>query len=143
MTLYQEIIFLKHHFKGKWVVENVQAYYKPLIEPQPLGRHWYWANFRIENIPVKSLGLCATITKAGKQLRRKTMVELQAALGIDLSGYDIRNKSLLLRNCVEPEVGKYILDQALVYSNKQVSKNEKSTSVESDETLVEKEDTNE
>ena len=34
MKLYEEIIFLKHFFKGKWVVENVKPYYKPLIEPQ-------------------------------------------------------------------------------------------------------------
>jgi thiol-disulfide isomerase/thioredoxin len=31
MRLYQEIIFLNHWFKGKWVVENVKSYYKPLI----------------------------------------------------------------------------------------------------------------
>ncbi|GAI27248.1 unnamed protein product, partial [marine sediment metagenome] len=32
MELYQEIILLKHFFRGKWVVENVKPYYKPLIE---------------------------------------------------------------------------------------------------------------
>ena len=32
-NLYQEIIFLKHYFKGMWVVENVNPFYKPLIEP--------------------------------------------------------------------------------------------------------------
>ncbi len=40
MGLYQEILFLKHYFKGGWVVENVIGYYKPLIIPQPeLGYH--------------------------------------------------------------------------------------------------------
>jgi len=40
MKLYQEIIFLKHHFKGKWLVENVIPYYEPLIAPtQTLQRH--------------------------------------------------------------------------------------------------------
>lgn len=52
MRLYQEIILLKTYFKGKYCVENVQAYYKPLIEPQVVGRHWYWANFPIEKIKV-------------------------------------------------------------------------------------------
>lgn len=33
MRLYQEIILLKHHFKGRYCIENVQAYYKPLIKP--------------------------------------------------------------------------------------------------------------
>ena len=33
MELYEEIIFLKHFFKGKWVVENTISYYEPLIKP--------------------------------------------------------------------------------------------------------------
>ena len=111
MRLYQEIIFLKHHFMGDWIVENVQAYYKPLIEPQSLGRHWYWANFTIGKIPVKSSSLTGGIkTSSGKRLIRKTTEELQNHLGIDLSGYSVRNKRLLLRNCVEPEVGLHILN---------------------------------
>jgi len=40
MQLYQEIVLLKHHFKGKWCVENVISYYDPLYPPprsrQPL-----------------------------------------------------------------------------------------------------------
>lgn len=47
MSLYQEIIFLQHHFFGKWVVENVNAYYEPLIPAQKRDRHLYWANFKI------------------------------------------------------------------------------------------------
>lgn len=31
MSLYQEIIFLQHFFKGKFVVENVKPFYEPLI----------------------------------------------------------------------------------------------------------------
>ena len=34
MQLYQEIILLRHHFNGKYCVENVQYYYKPFIEPR-------------------------------------------------------------------------------------------------------------
>lgn len=110
MKLYQEIIFIKHHFNGKYVVENVQAYYKPLIEPQSLGRHWYWSNFPIEKIPVDSLSLTGGIkTTAGKWLIRKSVSELEAKLGYDLSPFKIKNKRLLLRNCVEPEVGLHIL----------------------------------
>lgn len=45
MKLYEEIIFLEHNFKGKYVVENVIPYYKPLIEAQKRGRHLYWTNF--------------------------------------------------------------------------------------------------
>jgi DNA (cytosine-5)-methyltransferase 1 len=45
MNLYQEIIFLENHFKGKYCVENVIPYYEPLIPGQKRGRHIYWCNF--------------------------------------------------------------------------------------------------
>ena len=34
MNLYGEIILLQTFFKGKYVIENVKPYYKPLIEAQ-------------------------------------------------------------------------------------------------------------
>jgi len=49
MKLYQEIIFLDNYFKGKYVVENVIPYYKPLIESKKRGRHLYWTNFNLPN----------------------------------------------------------------------------------------------
>jgi len=48
--LYQEIIFLDNFFKGKYVVENVIPFYKPLIKAQKIGRHLFWANFNINKI---------------------------------------------------------------------------------------------
>lgn len=50
MKLYQEIIFLQHFFKGKYVVENVIPYYEPLIPAQKRGRHLYWANFKLPDV---------------------------------------------------------------------------------------------
>lgn len=49
MKLYQEILFLQHYFKGKWVVENVIPYYEPLIQAKKRGRHLYWTNFALPN----------------------------------------------------------------------------------------------
>jgi len=49
MKLYQEVFFLEHHFKGKYVVENVVPYYTPLISAQERDRHLYWANFKLPN----------------------------------------------------------------------------------------------
>mgnify|MGYP002813972051 CR=1 FL=1 len=44
MTLWQEIIFLRHHAKN-WIVENVKPYYEPLIKPDfILQRHYFWSN---------------------------------------------------------------------------------------------------
>lgn len=100
MKLYQEIIFLQHNFKGQWVVENVKPYYKPLIPPDiELDRHYFWSN----------LWLWSTDFKRPK-LRSAQIPDLEKALGFDLSGYKLPNKRQVLRNCVLPEVGKYILD---------------------------------
>lgn len=113
MRLYQEILLLKHHFEGMWVVENVQAYYEPLIQPRSIGRHWYWMNFPVENIKVGYTGISGGIvTSTGKRLQEKSVAQLQEQLGIDLSPYSITNKRLLLRNTVEPEVGLHIFDAA-------------------------------
>lgn len=46
MTLYEEILFLQHFYKGMWVVENVVPFYEPLIAPtSQVGRHVFWSNF--------------------------------------------------------------------------------------------------
>jgi DNA (cytosine-5)-methyltransferase 1 len=49
LKLYEEIIFLKHYFNGKYVVENVIPFYTPLIPAQKRGRHLYWTNFILPN----------------------------------------------------------------------------------------------
>ena len=49
MKLYQEIIFLQHHCKGKYVVENVIPYYEPMFNPIKRDRHLYWTNFKLPN----------------------------------------------------------------------------------------------
>lgn len=102
MTLYEEIIFLKHHAQGKWVVENVKPYYKPLIEAQLIQRHMFWSNFDISHIEVE------------KDIIRKAQIpDLQAKYGYDLSGYKLPNKRQVLRNCVEPKLGLHILEESM------------------------------
>jgi DNA (cytosine-5)-methyltransferase 1 len=103
MKLYQEIIFLQSNFKGKWVVENVNPYYEPLIEPSVrLDRHLFWCNFDIEHAEFER-----------PKLRAAQIPQLQEALGYDLSGYKLPNKRQVLRNCVLPDVGKHILNHAI------------------------------
>ena len=104
LMLYQEIIFLQHYFKGKYVIENVKAFYDPLIKPQELSRHWFWSNFII---PKKyfnsSLNISTSQTKN---------------FGFDLSKYSISHrKDQIINNCVNPELGLYILEMA--YHHKQ------------------------
>jgi len=109
MKLYQEIIFLKHFFKGKWIVENVISYYNPLIQPYKSTRHYYWANFIItpcENVP--------TIN----DMSRATRKEMAKYLGFDYKGKNIYLKgnhdpAQVLRNCIHPNEGKHLLERAL------------------------------
>ena len=102
MKLYQEIIFLTWNFKGKWVVENVISYYDPLIPPQLIGRHYYWSNFPLGRPKWK-------ITD---DIANGNISEMQAYHGIDLSGFDVSNKRLLLRNAVNPAHGLHIFNMA-------------------------------
>ena len=102
MKLYEEILFLQGYFKGKWCIENVVAWYDPLIKPQEFGSHYFWSNFIIAPMQTKSRSHDA---KIGELAKRK---------GFDLSKYTglETNKKLLLRNCVEPELGEHIFRAA-------------------------------
>jgi len=103
MRLWQEILFLQANHKGKWVVENVKPYYKPLIEPTAvLQRHYFWANF---DIPEKEF-------KKDK-IRTAQIPQLQKQHGFNLDNYKISGKRQVLRNCVLPELGKHILDSSI------------------------------
>lgn len=116
MKLYQEILFLQYFFKGKYVVENVQGYYKPLVEPQNMGRHYFWANFTIPEVKVDYVQIGTMNRNASKDAQRKAIIreaqipELTDLHGLDLTGIKLKNKRQVLRNCVYPEVGLKILE---------------------------------
>ena len=100
MKLYEEILFLQWYFKGNYVVENTRGFYDPLIPPRFIGSHYFWSNFYIEDIKTDN-----------RNHRDGTVESLQQRKQIDLSGYDIKNKRQILRNCVEPELGLHIFNQ--------------------------------
>lgn len=102
MKLYEEIIFLIHHFEGLWVVENVESYYEPLIKPKRLQRHFFWSNFDINEKSFNKLN----VAKATKE-------DLAKFLGYDIEDLKLKNQRLVLRDCVLPDVGAYVLSQAL------------------------------
>ena len=102
MKLYQEIIFLQYNFKGCYVVENVNPYYKPLIPPtKKLGRHLFWSNLNINDSIFEKTNV-----------RSAQIFDLQKQHGFDLSSYKIKNKRQILRNCVNPNIGLHILQEA-------------------------------
>ena len=100
MELYEEVIFLKYWFKGKWVVENVISYYKPLIPPYESGSHYFWSNFIISNIGNIHRGIRENFDFVAKKV------------GFDVSEYSGVDKRKILNNCVEPQLGLHIFNCA-------------------------------
>lgn len=109
MSLYQEILFLQHFYKGKWVVENVVPFYEPLIPGKILGRHMYWSNFDVgdykEPIPKDFINLA---NLAGK---KKLMDWLDIHYEENIYYGSNHCPAQILRNCVHPNEGKAILDK--------------------------------
>lgn len=102
MQLYEEIIFLRHYYKGLWVVENVKPYYKPLIAPTAtLQRHLLWSNFKIADEQFEA-----------KKLRTKNKISDYDDSGFDISDTSIRNKRQVLRNAVDPRLGLHVFKAA-------------------------------
>ena len=108
MRLYEEILFLQGYFKGNWCVENVKSWYKPLIEPQLIQRHYFWSN---KHIPEKEFEKDSIRLGHGGEAG-KTWIQidhLQKRHGFILPD-DAKDKRTLLRNCVSPEVGLHIFN---------------------------------
>lgn len=106
MKLYEEVLFLEHYFKGKYVVENVIPYYEPLIPAKKRDRHLYWTNFNLpNNINSRHFeGLCQTNNELDK---------LSQFHEIDISSYlGTQSKIKIARNLVDYEAGRTILETA-------------------------------
>lgn len=109
MSLYQEILLLQHFFKGSYVVENVKPYYKPLIQPQQIGRHCFWSNVNLSGVAdvKRPSGFITQSTLEGKQA-------LMDWLGIHYEETIYYGSNhcpcQILRNCVHPALGEAILD---------------------------------
>jgi len=100
MSLWQEIILLNTFYKGKFCIENVISYYEPMFNPQLLGRHYLWSNFKIPNIdlPKNDIGkMCGKNQTASKKTKEE-------------------------RNAVNSDLGLHILNTALGINNKSNTK---------------------
>lgn len=112
MSLYEEIIFLDNHFKGKYCVENVIPYYEPLIPAKKRGRHYYWTNFLLPN---KLSDRKASVGSGTDEVRK--LCEFHK---IDISTYKgNQRKDKIARNLVDYEAGRTILETALGIFKKQ------------------------
>lgn len=103
MKLYEEIIFLKHYFDGKWVVENVNPFYEPIIRPTAsIGRHLFWSNFEI-----------AALEQPEADCTNGKRSEWEALHGFSLDGYKFNQRTdKILRNCVNPELGLHVFNES-------------------------------
>ena len=107
LTLYEEIIFLKYYFEGKYVVENVIPFYEPLISAYKRGRHMYWTNFNLPN----DLGGRKMFKN---MIERGDIKDLSEFHDYDFNQYKGKQRiNKIARNLVDYEVGKTILDVAL------------------------------
>lgn len=105
MSMYQEIILLKTFATGKWVVENVEPYYTPLVHPTAnLHRHLFWSNFYIGNFAY------AEKLHTGKAKQEREL--LQEKFGYNLDKYTGIDKRKVLRNAVVPELGLHVFNAA-------------------------------
>ena len=107
MKLYEEIIFLQYHFKGKYCVENVIPYYEPMLNPKKRDRHLYWTNF---NLPNKL---------SDRHFKGLAQAENEVNKLCEFHDFDFRRYkgtqrlNKIARNLVDYEAGKTILETAL------------------------------
>ena len=112
MKLYQEIIFLQHHFKGKYIVENVIPYYEPMLNPIKRGRHLYWNNF---NLPGE-----LSSRKDSGLIKEGSLNSLSKFHDYDFKKYKGNQRILkIARNLVDYEAGRTILETALNIQKKE------------------------
>jgi len=112
MKLYEEVLFLKHLYEGKYVIENVIPYYEPLIPAQKRHRHLYWTNFNLPNVLTNREARISTGTSEVKKL-----CEFHDYDFYKYKGSQPTNK--IARNLVDYEAGKTIFETALGIIKKQ------------------------
>ena len=107
MGLYQEIVFLKHYYKGKYIIENVIPFYETLIPAEKRNRHLYWTNFKLPTI--------LSNRKNPDLGRTKNLINaLSKFHDYDFKKYKGKQpRSKIARNLVDYEAGKTILESVL------------------------------
>jgi DNA (cytosine-5)-methyltransferase 1 len=112
MKLYQEIIFLEHFFKGKFVVENVYPYYNSLITPTAqISRHIFWANFKITEIEHETPKGFIEMYSADHKKQLQEWLGIYIEKNIYLSA---KNALQVFRNCLHPDIGLSIFNDMIL-----------------------------
>jgi len=120
LKLYEEILFLKYMFDGKYVVENVIPYYEPLIPAQKRHRHLYWTNLNLPN--VLSERTFEGFSKTDNEVKK--LCEFHDYDFYKYKGTQRRDK--VARNLVDYEAGKTIFKSFL---GMEIKKEQKQTTL--------------
>jgi len=116
LSLYQQIIFLQQFFSGKYVVENVRAYYDALISPDfKINRHWFWSNVpQLHEVKLPEKKGFIGSRNAIQAMSSKDWYEW---LGMPMNSKHIylsgKNREQVYRNCVHPLLGQSIFNDIL------------------------------
>ena len=112
LSMYSEIIFLREFFKGKYVVENVDPYYEPIIPASiKMGRHLFWSNVQLREFEIAPMpGFTELSTLEDKQ-KIMDWLGIQYEKNLYLSS---KNYIQVFRNCVHPDLGKSIWDDIIL-----------------------------
>ena len=113
--LYEEIVFLRQWFKGKFVIENVYPYYFDILawKPSIINRHCFWTNFVIGSEKLK-YNVFNTLN-ARHNTRENIDKQLKKLLKLYQFDDFIAPRTLkiqVLRNCVNPKLGLHIFNSA-------------------------------
>jgi len=122
--LYEEIHLLVYDFKGFWVVENVEPYYKPHFPEyiKNIGRHYFWSNFQI-NQPFEIPEFKNFINEQNLTAKQNLMdwLDIHFEENIYLPGPSGKKNhcpTQVLRNCVHPKMGLHVYKEFLADKDK-------------------------
>ena len=118
VSLYSHILFLQNFYSGKWVVENVQPYYAPLIQPTAkIGRHLFWSSCKhLHWLPEHMDTIQDTRIDFMNSDDKQYIEAMKQIYGISYDGnvyFSGRHSpGQALRNCVPPSIGLLVFNSA-------------------------------
>lgn len=107
--LYEEVVFLLHHFKGRFCVENVIPYYEPLIKGIEMSNHIFWTNYNVQPIGI-------SFWKGGGKIREKERVSARVKWlqlpNLNSKEFPRMRFRQIVDNTIHPELGLHLFKQA-------------------------------
>lgn len=112
--IYGLMIWLRHHYEGAWVVENVAPYYQEFIKPTArIDRHLFWATFPIAETSFRKEKWTHGKIAGNMRESYEFLIKLYSLEDVkdDLSMLARDTVMQYVRNCVDPRIGLWILSE--------------------------------